>query len=215
MKKLSALIAMVLCLTIGGVYAAWTYQGTTTSFDEKHADYNIQLETTATDSSYGSIEIESNISVIVIDQLGDEAVNDTDYHKARLVYKTIDSQPAYIKITVDLLPSVEKDEILNVLAKIQYEITIEGVAGQYDGDDIFEDKKVGADAKTTISDIATWTEVDEAARIYSFTIDESRLASEFGIYDFWLETLDEYNAFGAALYNGSVDPVVKVNVTAE
>ena len=34
MKKLSVLIALVLCVTIGGVYAAWNYsQGTTASVD--------------------------------------------------------------------------------------------------------------------------------------------------------------------------------------
>ena len=27
MKKLSVLIAMILCVTIGGVYATWTYAG--------------------------------------------------------------------------------------------------------------------------------------------------------------------------------------------
>ncbi len=35
MKKISALIAMFLCVTIGGVYATWSYAGTNDIADKQ------------------------------------------------------------------------------------------------------------------------------------------------------------------------------------
>ncbi|MBQ4097781.1 MAG: hypothetical protein IJC72_00590 [Clostridia bacterium] len=66
MKKFSALIALFLCVTIGGVYATWTYAG---SDDITDALYEAKV--TVTDAAYsganGTFKVESNL-VLEIDQ---------------------------------------------------------------------------------------------------------------------------------------------------
>ena len=66
MKKLSMLIAMILCVTIGGVYATWTYAGKDVT--DKEYEKVIALSGVATSDPSGAYEITSNISGIVLDQ---------------------------------------------------------------------------------------------------------------------------------------------------
>ena len=49
MKKLSVIIALAVCLTIGGVYAAWTYPGNTSQVSQ-HATLGIQMNANENDS---------------------------------------------------------------------------------------------------------------------------------------------------------------------
>ncbi len=54
MKKLGLLIAMILCVTIGGVYATWTYTQNTDVADEA-VNINMNLTDVAYSGSYGTI----------------------------------------------------------------------------------------------------------------------------------------------------------------
>lgn len=73
MKKLSALVALVLCVTIGGVYAAWMYTGTDLLAME--ARINHKLEDPEFKTRVGVLTTESNTISITIDQ---EAERDYD-----------------------------------------------------------------------------------------------------------------------------------------
>ena len=90
MKKLSVLLALLLCITIGGVYATWSYAGT-----DDIADAFAEAKVTITDAELtganGTYKIESNLTLSV-DQANDE-------HEAKLVYGSNNSDEPYIKIT--------------------------------------------------------------------------------------------------------------------
>lgn len=66
MKKLSMLIALIICVTVGGVYAAWTYTGSTLSSVDRTLSHG--LTTATTDGDVGILTIASNTVDIAIDQ---------------------------------------------------------------------------------------------------------------------------------------------------
>lgn len=201
MKKLSALIAMVLCLTIGGVYAAWTYTNDAADVTDVYKTYTISISAATASGAIGDYTIESNITGLSIEQNG-EADPSKDFHKAVLEFATSDSEAPYITIKLDLRPDAEDTALQNLTTT--YEISIVDVVGQYDSKDIFIDNKTGAQAKTTIPG---WTTVDEAQGIYTYTITD--FAAEFELNDFVLGTKAEHTTFGSKL--GS--PVLKIDVS--
>lgn len=70
MKKLSLLIALCMLLSIGGVYAVWSYAGKTTTENHKHMSVN--LATATTDSAVGVIEeVVNSLDIKIDDTNGD------------------------------------------------------------------------------------------------------------------------------------------------
>ena len=90
MKKIALLISLMLCLTISGVYATWSYSG-----DEDIIDKRIEVVPLLADpvasGAHGVFTIESNIN-LVIDQLDTE-------HNAYLKYETNDGSAPYLRVT--------------------------------------------------------------------------------------------------------------------
>lgn len=78
MKKISILIALALIVTIGGVYATWSYNQSTTNTIEEHLTANMQDYVGS--SANGHIEIwEKTVDIRVTDNLKDgQAVADGD-----------------------------------------------------------------------------------------------------------------------------------------
>lgn len=70
MKKLSVLIALVLCVTIGGVYAAWTYTNPTADLTDRHFEQLITISAAIEEGAAGEYAIETNITGMSIDQTG-------------------------------------------------------------------------------------------------------------------------------------------------
>ena len=66
MKKISILITLILCLTISGVYAAWTYTGSTVSTVDRTISHG--MTTATTDGDVGILQIIHNDVDIAIDQ---------------------------------------------------------------------------------------------------------------------------------------------------
>lgn len=90
MKKLSILMALLLCLTIGGVYATWSYAGT-----NDIADAFAEAKATIADAELvganGTYKVESNL-VLTVDQANDE-------HEAELVFSSNDGKPIHLTVT--------------------------------------------------------------------------------------------------------------------
>ncbi len=95
MKKLSVLIAMLLCVTIGGVYAAWTYAGTDDIADA-FAEAKVTIADVELLGANGVYTVESNL-VLTVDQKNEQ-------HEAELVFGSNNNQPIYL--TVKFTPSV-------------------------------------------------------------------------------------------------------------
>ena len=66
MKKISVLITLILCVTIGGVYAAWAYTGSTVSSVDKTVSHG--MTTATTDGDVGILEVVQNDVDVSIDQ---------------------------------------------------------------------------------------------------------------------------------------------------
>lgn len=206
MRKLSALIAMILCVSIGGVYAAWTYTNSAKDIADVYEAYTITLTTATEEGAHGVYSIDTNITKFTIDQNGTNVSTD-DFHKAVLNVVTSDGQPAYIKIKLDLAPNAPKDEDVFAAFDTTYDIKVVDVNSQYkDADnntvDIFYDKHVGT---TTIADTA-WELVDADNRIFSYTI---HLDQEIALNNFILKSKQEHTNFGTALGN----PLLRIDVS--
>ena len=67
MKKLSILVALILCVTIGGVYAAWSYTGSTTTAVDRTLSHG--MATAVQKGDVGIFSITENNIDIKIDQM--------------------------------------------------------------------------------------------------------------------------------------------------
>ena len=70
MKILSLLIMLIMSVTIGSVYAAWTYTGSTVSSVDRTISHG--MTTATTDGDVGFLEIVSNDVDVKIDQTADK-----------------------------------------------------------------------------------------------------------------------------------------------
>lgn len=206
MRKLSALIAMILCVSIGGVYAAWTYTNSAKDIADVYEAYTVTLSTATEEGAHGVYSIDTNITKLTIDQNGTNVPTD-DFHKAVLNVATSDGERAYITITLDLAPSAPKDEVVFAAFDTTYDLRVIDVNSQYknadgDMDDIFEDLKVGT--KTIAYE--DWTKKDATNRIFSYTI---YLDEEIALNNFVLKSKQEHTAFGTALGN----PLLRIDVS--
>lgn len=205
MRKLSALIAMILCVSIGGVYAAWTYTNSAKDIADVYEAYTVTLSTATEEGAHGVYNIDTNITKITIDQNGTNVPTD-DFHKAVLNIATSDDQRAYIKITLDLAPNAPKDEDVFAAFDTTYNLRVVDVNSQYkdaNGNmvDIFADIK----GTVTIADSA-WTVENAENRIFSYTI---YLDQEIALNNFILKSKQEHTDFGVALGN----PLLRIDVS--
>ena len=90
MKKLSLLVALALLITVSGVYATWSYVGSTDIIDA-FAESKVTIADAVIEGTYGIYKIESNL-VLVVDQANDE-------HEAELVFNSNDGKSVYLKVT--------------------------------------------------------------------------------------------------------------------
>lgn len=195
MKKLSLLIALILCVTIGGVYAAWTYTNPAADITDERIEQLITISTATEQGAAGTYDIETNVTGMSIEQLGTN--NDgKDFHTAVLEYTTNDNEAPYVKFTLKLQENTGSD-IFNTL-KSKYSIEVVDVADTYGGQNIF------ADAVSGETEIA-W-EYDSANDIYHFTV---QLEDEISINNFVLASKTEHTAFTTALGR----PVLEVKIT--
>lgn len=90
MKKLSILIALMLCVTIGGVYATWTYAGTEDIADS-FAEAKVTIADAELTGANGTFKIESNL-VLTVDQANED-------HEAELVFASTNSEAIFLTVT--------------------------------------------------------------------------------------------------------------------
>ena len=200
MKKLSVLIALVLCVTIGGVYAAWTYTNPDADITDEYFNQLITISAATQEGAAGEYAIETNITGMSIDQKGTNSEN-VDFHKAILNYTTSDGETPYIKFTLKLKENTGSD----IQSKLQtkYAVNLLDIHGQYKDTDIFTDHVLG---ETVIDWNSDW-QYDAASDTYSFTIDN--MDSEITLNDFTLSSKPEHTAFHTALGK----PVLEVKIT--
>ena len=90
MRKLGLLIAMFLCVTIGGVYATWSYAGSNDIVDA-YAEAKVTITDAIVEGASGIYKIETNLVLKV-----DDTNND---HVAELIFESNNSEEIYLTVT--------------------------------------------------------------------------------------------------------------------
>ena len=90
MKKLSLLVALFMCLTIGGVYATWQYAGTNDIADA-FAETKVTIADAELTGANGTYKVESNL-VLSVDQANKD-------HEAKLVFASNNGSAIFLKVT--------------------------------------------------------------------------------------------------------------------
>ncbi|MBR5192265.1 MAG: hypothetical protein IKW33_02505 [Clostridia bacterium] len=195
---------MVLCVTIGGVYAAWTYTNPAADITDQRIEQLITISTATEQGAAGTYAIETNVTGMSIEQLGTND-QDKDFHTAALEYTTNDDAAPYVKFTLKLQENTGSD-IFNTLTS-KYSIEVVDVASAYDNPNDNPDegpKDIFVDIKTGET-VITW-EYDSVNDIYHFTV---QLENEIALNDFVLASKPEHTAFTTALGR----PVLEVKIT--
>ena len=196
MKKLSILIALLLCVTIGGVYATWSY-----ALTEDIADAFAEAKVTIADAEFvgsnGTYKIESNL-VLTVDQANDA-------HEAELVFSANDSQPIYLRVTftpaVNAPQKIKEEGVPSELyfgttTEMKYKMDAEGNYSETGtATDIFTLKDVANDE---LDVNVTWTK--ESNGTYTYTLDEAALKDQIKLSQtFKLDLKSEHDAFRTAM----------------
>lgn len=200
MKKLSVLIALMLCVTIGGVYATWTYAGTNDIADA-YAEAKVTIADAELTGANGTYKVESNL-VLTVDQKNED-------HEAELVFASNNSQAIFLKVTftpATNAPQAIKD---NAVPSELYFTTTTDMEYKMDADGNYSATGTGKDIFTfsnpsdgAFSPNFTWT--PEANGTFTYTLDETALKSMISLSQtFVLDLKSEHDAFREAL-NGNI-----------
>ena len=193
MKRLSVLIAMILCVTIGGVYATWTYTQNTDVADEQiHMTMN--LTDVAYSGSYGTYKIDTSALKMNIDpKVG-----------------TTHTTALYItgQIVITFTPnSVAPETVKENGVESTFQLTLTNDNWLYDG------PKIITLAHNNAEEI-TWGEPDEMG-VFSFVITADELTEHITLTEFNLDTKAKYDAFNTALGQGQITITVSDGVVAQ
>ena len=138
MKKLGLMLGLAACVTVGGVYATWSYSGNDVVDETK--DINIGITGATTTGAEGIYEIDVSNIKLVIDQ------ESSTSHKAKLIFADARNSAGdvvtelasdAVAITVKFTPSVNAPETVkesaistwysfNVTTAMQYSMDAEG-----------------------------------------------------------------------------------------
>ena len=211
MKKLSLLIALCMLLTIGGVYATWSYVGSTDIIDA-YAESKVTITDAIIEGTYGIYKIDSNL-VLTVDQANDN-------HEAELVFGSNNDQPVYL--TVTFTPSVnapkaikenavESELYFGVTTPMQYKMDADGNYSESGTPvDIFKFKNSG---NGELDNEFTWTKNDDGT--FTYTLDAEALKKEISLSQtFVLDVRAEHDAFRTALKGNIVARVTDGTVNA-
>lgn len=179
MKKLSLLMALILLVTVGGVYATWNYaQGDVTS---TQAFVLPKMETVVTEGSKGTIAVDTSGMTIKVDDLDTDSV----IHKPALVMDG--------KITVTFTPAVGADEtVTNTGIPMKATITCTD-NWQYEGTQII-----------TVDTAAKANEFATTGAALTFDITADQLEEIVHIANFTLPTYNDFQQFQTILNRGNI-----------
>lgn len=193
MKKLSLLVALALLVTIGGVYATWSYAGNIAT--ESHMHMSVNLATATEDTPKGSITVVLNSMDVLIDDTNHDYVAEAVF-SGKMGFVFTPGKGA-------------SDEVIADGIDMQFQV-LQDVPKQYLGNNVFIMKKTAPTAFTSM------IKVDESNKdtlvpgkaltpgSFYVEIDASVMNEHVEIANIVLDTLDEYNAMKTALASGGV-----------
>lgn len=199
MKKLSVLIALMLCVTIGGVYATWTYAGTDDIADA-YAEAKVTIADAELTGANGTYKVESNL-VLTVDQKNED-------HEAELVFGSNNSDPIFLKVTFTPAANAPQEIKDSAVPSELYFTTTTEMEYKMDADGNYSatgtPKKIFTftnPADSVFNANVTWT---PEAGAFTYTLDETALRSMISLSQtFVLDLKSEHDAFREAL-NGNI-----------
>lgn len=210
MKKLTVLLALMLVVTIGGVYATWSYAGTNDIADS-FAEAKVTITDAVLTGANGTYTIESNL-ILSIDQKNDN-------HETELIYSSNDGQPIFLKVTFTPASNapqeiknaaVPSELYFGTTTTMTYSINADG---DYDSNGTateifkFKNKSDGQFSKNF-----EWH--PEADGTFTYTMDEAALKEEIQLSQtFVLDTKGEHDKFREALSGNIIARVTDGNFT--
>lgn len=185
----------MLCVTIGGVYAAWTYAGTNDIADV-YTESKVTITDVVLEGANGIYTITSNL-VLSVDQANED-------HEAELEFASNNSDSIYLKVTftpAKNAPQTIKDNAVpteiyySVTTPMQYKMDAEGNYSETGTPvDIF---KFSNPSDGKLNNTITWTKDGDA---FTYSMDEAALREAIQLSQtFVLDTKAEHDAFGSAL----------------
>ncbi len=174
MKKLSLLIALCMLLTIGGVYAQWTY--TNTSVNDATQNLTAALGDKVIEGKYGTYTINTTGVTMSIDPK-----NGTTHNTALTITGNI---------VITFTPGqYAPEEVKNNAVASKYAFSLASNAQQYSDKNIF--------TLNTEDHTIEWTKGSDGN--FTYTISASALAGYITLTEFTLDTKDKYDAYSTAL----------------
>ena len=191
MRKLSLLIALCTLLTVGGVYATWTYTQNTDVADEA-VNMSLNLTDVAYSGSYGTYKIDTTGLNLTIDP------------KASTTHTT--ALYATGQIVITFTPnSVAPAEVKDNGVPTTYQFSLANTSWQYESQDI---ATINHSEKHNI----VWT--DNGDGTFSYTITAEKFLEHVTLTEFELDTKAKYDAYNAVLGTGSIVITVSDGTTA-
>lgn len=201
MKKLSLLMALAMIITIGGVYATWTYSEGVMS-TKVHEHFNISLVGATSTNAKGTLTVDPSGLSIVIDNNGDYEPVMTISGSVKVYFTPADNvsddvKQGKIKLKFQLAASRAGSQMENIADTIEYKYEDEDpikVFSKYDQDE----HDVNTSAPTQVGQ--AW-----CYEIPWDTIDDLIVLNTAGFTgaDKALLTYDEYKAFETAINSQS------------
>ncbi len=201
MKKLGLLIAMLLCVTIGGVYATWTYTQNTDVADET-VNMTMNLTDVAYSGSYGTYKIDSTAVKMTIDPKPGTT------HTTEL---TIEGDIIITFTPNSVAPQEVKDN--GIASTFQFGLT--NVNWTFDDDTTDETPATEIISLThSTAENIVWGSPDETG-VFTFVISAAELAEHISLTEFNLDTKAKYDAFNTALGLGQITITVSDGITVQ
>ena len=192
MKKFSLLILLVLCVTIGGVYATWAYAQNPDVADEQiHMTLNLTEVENA--GSYGAYKIDTSGLTLAIDPKEGTTHVTALKISGQIVITFTPNAAAPETVKKDAVPST-------------FQFTLTNSNWVYEGEKIFS-------LTHTDAEQIDWGTADEKG-VFTFIITAEELTNHFNLTEFTLDTKAKYDSFNTALGQGQITITVSDGKTS-
>lgn len=202
MKKLGLLMAMALTVTVGGVYATWTYTQNTDVADET-VNTAMNLTGVAYSGSYGTYAIDRSTLELKIDPM------EGTTHTTALLIKG--------QIVITFTPnSVAPQEVKNegVPTTIQFGLSNTNWTFDDDTTDAVAARNIITLTHGGEKENIAWGEPDKTTGVFTYTITAEELAKHLSLTEFNLDTKAKYDAYSTALSLGNITLTVSDGITS-
>lgn len=188
MKKLSLLVALALLITVGGVYATWTYTQSTDIADKREAT-TINMGNVQFVGTYGTYDVNTSTLNLVVEP------------------KTEASHITTLQVTGEIVITFTPNTVAPTEVKANgvattYTFGVSNPEWKYEGTNILAINSTAHTIGVANSSAANkWTYTNG---VFTYTIGAAEIAGYIDFEEFNLDTKAKYDAFDLVLENGQV-----------